>query len=110
MLNLNASQLDIVGSALVPIGTTAFAPAGYDFVAIIGATFASSTGNIKFTTLEPSPGTMFFGVGVTGGNGVVGVAGTSANFGVSANGNQPLVGRWKTISPNSHNVIAYIAR
>lgn len=108
MLNLNASQLDIVGSALVPIGTTAVAPAGYDFVAIIGATFASASGNIKFDTLEPSPGTMFFGVGVTGGYGV-GAAGSSTNFGVNANGN-PLMGRWKTIRPNSHNVIAYIAR
>lgn len=109
MLNLNASQLDIVGSVLILGGATATAPSGYDFVAIIGATFASSTGNIKFNTLEPSPGTMFFGTGVTGGGGV-GASGTSANFGVSVNGAQPLIGRWKTINPITYNVIAYIAR
>ena len=109
MLNLNASQLDIVGSTLILGGATATAPDGYDFVAIIGATFASSTGNIKFTTLEPSPGTMFFGTDVTGG-GSGGTAGTTTNFGLSVNGGQPLIGRWKTISPITYNVIAYIAR
>jgi hypothetical protein len=109
MKNLNASQLDIVGSVLVNAGATAVAPSGYDFVAIIGATYANAAGNIKFNTLEPSPGTMFFGTGVTGGGGE-GMAGTTANFGLSVNGTGPLIGRWKTISPISYSVIAYIAR
>lgn len=109
MLNLNASQLDIVGSTLILSGATATAPDGYDFVAIIGATYANASGNIKFNNLTPSPGTMFFGTGVTGG-GSGGTAGTTANFGLSVNGGQPLIGRWKTINPITYNVIAYIAR
>lgn len=123
MLNVNFSQLDIVGSALILAGVTAVAPSGYDFVMIIPATAHSTTTNVKFSVLQASPGTLFFGTntpgaltgttaGTTGGptEGYGGTAGTNTNFGVAANGGPALMGRWKVIRPETMNVIAYLAR
>jgi hypothetical protein len=118
MLNVNFSQLDIVGSAYVPAGVTATAPAGYSFVMLCAATSnyvdtgvtgttASAAANIYFTNLVPLTGTSFFGVGVTGAGGS---AGTNSNFSISRNSNQPLIGRWRIVRPATYGVIAYLAR
>jgi hypothetical protein len=123
MLNVNFSQLDIVGSALISGGVTAVAPSGYDFVMIIPAVTQSTTINLKFSVLEPSPGTLFFGTntpgaltgttaGTTGGPtaGYGGTTGNNTNFGLATNGGPALVGRWKVIRPETLAVIAYLAR
>jgi hypothetical protein len=118
MLNVNFSQLDIVGSVLIEPGATATAPDGYSFVMLCAATsnyldigVTGTTGlsaaNIYFTNLVPLTGTSFFGVGVTGSTGI---SGSSSNFSISRNSNQPLIGRWRIVRPATYGVIAYLAR